>query len=98
MDLQDVIVGVSGIVFGIFVDNFKDYVARLGKTYILRRAQSRYAKTNVPLPDKEFRCFRFGNFEIPAMLIMGSLETPFHYNEVTVRYRPELLYFPLSHI
>ena len=82
MNLQDVFVFLFGVIAGIVADFAKDYFVRLGKAYILRRAQSRYAKTSVPLPDKDFRSFRFGNFEIPAMPVMGSPETPFHPDEV----------------
>jgi len=42
----------------------------------------------IPAPDRNFHCYRIGNIEIPAMTIVGSPETPFTVDEVSIQYRP----------
>src|SRR5437867_4162782 len=96
MDGQSVATFLFGVVAGIGADFVKDYLVRRGKDYILRRAKAHYDKTKIPLPDAYFRCFRFGNFEIPAMPVIGSPETPFHPDEVTIHLKPDVKSFPVE--
>lgn len=100
LDIIGILVFILGIIAKIVWDLIKDNYLRKFREYIVLKAKSRYVKSILPMPDKEFRSFRFGNFNIPAMPLLGSPETPFNFDEVTVHYRPinkeELKDYPIE--
>lgn len=56
----------------------------------IQRARLRYTRIDTPSPFSKFRCYRIGNLEIPAMVVVGSPKTPFSFDEVTIDYKPIL--------
>ncbi len=70
------------------MDLSKDYFSRILKDFIVHRAKARYTQVSIPNPASEFHCYRIGNLEIPVTPVVGSPETPFHLDEVTIHFQP----------
>lgn len=79
---------LANVILGLLWDAFGDHYSKKIREFIAKRSQKRYSNTNIPNPAKEFRSFRIGNFEIPVMPVVGSPETPFLYDDVTVEFQP----------
>ena len=89
MNGSDVLIFVAGIL-DLLTGSISDFFSKKLNGYVISRSKSRYTSFKTPPPSKEFHCFRIGNFEIPAMSITGSPDTPFHFEEVKIKFHPEM--------